>query len=211
MPETESKLDRKRRANREYMRRKMQDPDYRANVYKRAKERYSPEKTSAQHKKWYAANKVRLAAERRADREARNAARTCPPPYLAYREDVRAIRRANGEMRNVQAANLARKVMALLLVSGDVKCVKCDERDIRVLVLNHINGDGHKEKRRTGGNNAAPLYIDIVAGRRETAGLEVMCHNCNVLHEYTLGRRRLPKGSDDIIAAARNAWEAKIA
>jgi hypothetical protein len=162
-----------------------------------------------QREKYRTTYKAVMAAKRRAEREA--IAEQSPEAYMKYREAVRDIRAALGSSRkeNVLQGNFARKVMALLLVSGSIRCVVCQCEDIRVLAINHINGDGHKDKKRK--KNRAPLYAEIVAGQRKVDDLEVTCANCNVLHEYKLARRKIPLGAEQIQDAVIDAWRQKVA
>ena len=56
------------------------------------------------------------------------------------------------------------------------KCCTCGIVDKRVLQINHIKGGGTKEYHKGG---AVQLYIDILAGRRTTEDLNILCANCN--------------------------------
>lgn len=62
-------------------------------------------------------------------------------------------------------------------------CVKCGNDDLRVLQVNHINGGGKAELKKTGAIN---LYKMILRGERSTENLNVMCGNCNILYSYEL-------------------------
>lgn len=64
------------------------------------------------------------------------------------------------------------------------ECIKCGEKDIRILTVNHINGiNGNKHLERTG------IYRKILNGKRTIDDLEVKCFNCNILYEYERGNR----------------------
>jgi len=84
------------------------------------------------------------------------------------------------------------KLEVLRKVSGlsKPKCCNCGTTDIRVLTINHINGDGAKE-RKVEKNKVSRAYRDIKNGRT-TLDLDVKCYNCNILYEYEQGRRSLP-------------------
>lgn len=56
----------------------------------------------------------------------------------------------------------------------------CGATDLRILTLNHKNGDGHSDSNH--------IYRDIVSGRRKTDDLDVRCMNDNILYEYEMGR-----------------------
>lgn len=81
------------------------------------------------------------------------------------------------------------KLNALRQVSGLIEpcCCNCGTKDIRVLTINHINGDGHKERP----DRVSRVYRHVRRGRT-TSDLDVRCFNCNILYEYELGRRSLP-------------------
>lgn len=70
---------------------------------------------------------------------------------------------------------------ALALV-GEV-CAKCGYDDKRALQIDHVKGDGCKERRNKSG---AQLYYHIIkeceAGR--TARYQTLCANCNVLKRH---------------------------
>lgn len=82
------------------------------------------------------------------------------------------------------------KLNALRIVSGNEIpcCNKCGINDIRILTLNHINGDGNEDRRD---NRACDTYRKVLNGRN-TSDLEVLCYNCNILYEYEISRRSLP-------------------
>jgi len=82
--------------------------------------------------------------------------------------------------------NALRKVSTL----NKPVCVNCGNDDIRVLTINHKNGDGAKE-RNISKHRMSRLSRDIQKGRT-TSDLDVRCYNCNILYEYEQGRRNLP-------------------
>ena len=90
------------------------------------------------------------------------------------------------------------KLKALRKVSELEKptCISCGESDIRVLTINHKNGDGFKDRP----NKISRIYRDIRLGRK-VDDLEVRCCNCNVLYEYELGRRNLPINWEELYGA----------
>jgi hypothetical protein len=69
-------------------------------------------------------------------------------------------------------------------------CINCGNDDIRVLTVNHKNGDGAKE-RNVSKYRVSRLFRDIQKGRT-ISDLDVRCYNCNILYEYEQGRRNLP-------------------
>jgi hypothetical protein len=49
--------------------------------------------------------------------------------------------------------------------------------------VNHVGG--YRKGRRAG----KELYFGITSGKLSTHGLELLCFNCNALHEYQRGNR----------------------
>ncbi len=80
---------------------------------------------------------------------------------------------------------LRRKILEIL---GN-KYNKCGVSDERVLQVNHING-----RDRDAGvwdcYSTHDLYRDIVNGKRKY-DLNLLCANCNIIHEYERGNRSL--------------------
>lgn len=101
--------------------------------------------------------------------------------------------------KRVQKANFRNKVYAILMVAGEVACRKCRTDDIRVLTINHIGGGGTEDRKAHRFNT----YFAIRTGQRTTEGLEVLCLNCNILHEYDRGTRARPNDWEQIVADAK--------
>lgn len=80
------------------------------------------------------------------------------------------------------------KLEVITLLGG--KCSNCGNTDLRVLQVNHLNGDGRKELKKYGGG--CGFYRAILTGRRATDDLDIRCANCNILYEFKVGRRRSP-------------------
>ncbi len=70
--------------------------------------------------------------------------------------------------------NLKRRVLAII---GSSRCQWCGVDDARILEVNHLNGNGTKEYKSIGGR----LYSQILAGKRPTLDLGVLCSPCNRL------------------------------
>lgn len=95
----------------------------------------------------------------------------------------------NAEYRNrARAGNLRIKKAAMMKLGG-VFCRKCKISDLRILTVNHINGRAGDE-RRGKMMSGLPFYRKILSGKRCTDDLEVLCYNCQVIHEYKRGRLR---------------------
>lgn len=77
------------------------------------------------------------------------------------------------------------RAKALLLLGGE--CVICGTRDLRVLDINHINGEDCPQKKE--GKTVGLKYqehLRVLAGE-DMPHLEVRCCNCNRIHEYERG------------------------
>lgn len=59
------------------------------------------------------------------------------------------------------------------------KCACCGETRKEFLCIDHINGEGNKERRKTHKNGGVHFYAYL---RRKgfPAGYRVLCHNCNM-------------------------------
>lgn len=88
------------------------------------------------------------------------------------------------------AADIARRMRVDVINRYGGKCVNCGFGDIRALCIDHVNGDGAKEKRLL--NNYSRL-------RRMWHGpkskkYQILCCNCNTIKTHTnkenTGRRR---------------------
>lgn len=68
------------------------------------------------------------------------------------------------------------KLRALQIISGlqTPECNNCGCANIIILEVNHKNGGGRRENKR-----GLALYREIIAGRRKTKDLNVLCRVCN--------------------------------
>lgn len=82
------------------------------------------------------------------------------------------------------------KVRAFLVLGG--KCRMCGSTDFRVLSLNHINGDGHREVKAT-----ERLYTQIKNSERDD--LELLCYNCQILYEWKREGRNYSKEYQEML------------
>lgn len=83
-----------------------------------------------------------------------------------------------------------RKVLVIVGKSATPSCAYCGCDDSRLLEVNHINGGGAKELK--GAGNAKRMYADIVALRRPTDDLNLLCKICNARHYLELKHGELP-------------------
>lgn len=59
------------------------------------------------------------------------------------------------------------------------KCAKCGFEDIRALQIDHINGEGNKD-RKSKGNNSIKYYMSIIISVQEKKNeFQILCANCN--------------------------------
>lgn len=106
--------------------------------------------------------------------------------YKLYRPKYRRRHRLDIRTYNRKYGFLIKKRIVEKLGG---KCAKCRTTDIRLLQVNHKNGNGTRELRRLGSHD---FYRLILSGKRATNDLELRCANCNLLYEYETGRRWCP-------------------
>jgi exonuclease VII large subunit len=84
------------------------------------------------------------------------------------------------------------KFLALQTISKKriPECIKCGERDIRILTINHLNGIGMKNRKL---EITVQFYRRIISGKRKIDDLDIRCCNCNILYEYERGKRFFDK------------------
>lgn len=144
-------------------------------------------KTKAYHKEksheWYLKNKAKVLEQSRNWKENNKGKRAKYMKIWAdrNREKVRETSRKS---------YLKRKKKLLIMISnGNLKCVNCGCNDIRLLEINHKNGGGSVERKRTGCLN---LYEQIRRGERGIKDLELLCRVCNAQHYLESKFGRLP-------------------
>ena len=59
----------------------------------------------------------------------------------------------------------------------------CGLDDIRILQINHINGNGWKDREKYHGNQAQ-FYLDIIKNKCLISEYDIRCANHNILYEY---------------------------
>lgn len=67
------------------------------------------------------------------------------------------------------------------------KCAGCGTGDMRVLEINHINGENKRHERKGGGKQR--LMLRIASGEK-VSHISLLCANCNIIHEFDRGRRQ---------------------
>ena len=73
------------------------------------------------------------------------------------------------------------------------KCKFCGEKDPDVLVLDHINDDGHLERKANGHKGGSKMYSQLRKKNWPQGYLQLLCSNCNLRKE--MKRRRMPSKS----------------
>lgn len=93
--------------------------------------------------------------------------------YQKHKEKIKAYKKEYYQRK-------ALRIEALEIVGKHIlKCFNCGCDDIRVLQINHIDGNGSKEFREVGSKR---FYRNIIDGLRSTKDLNILCKVCNVAH-----------------------------
>lgn len=67
----------------------------------------------------------------------------------------------------------------VFIAYGGYKCVCCGETEPVFLVIDHINGGGNKERRKSETKGGAGQYSKIKKEGFPRNKYQVLCHNCN--------------------------------
>lgn len=70
--------------------------------------------------------------------------------------------------------------------NGKIECIKCGEKDIDVLCLDHIKNDGAEQRKKLGisGRNSAGMNTyEVLKREGYPDGLQILCANCNLKKE----------------------------
>ena len=102
-----------------------------------------------------------------------------PVPILRLAPDTGKAPRAERRRDFFRAANVAIRAETLLHY-GEGRCARCGQDDIRVLELDHVNGNGNGDRiARTGGcRGGVPFYRALKAAGWPD-GFQVLCANCH--------------------------------
>ena len=102
----------------------------------------------------------------------------------SYPERVRAQKRASywANPKTNNAVGRAWREKARLRVYdayGGAFCSCCGEAELAFLTIDHVNNDGHKYRKKTGGQrNGGNNYLWAIKNDFPP-GLQVLCYNCN--------------------------------
>jgi hypothetical protein len=72
---------------------------------------------------------------------------------------------------------------------GLLICNNCGCDKYELLEINHIDGEGNKERKQ---KRTSVFYLDIIYGRRVIKDLEILCRPCNHIHYLELKYNKLP-------------------
>lgn len=93
----------------------------------------------------------------------------------------------------------------LAVVRKGSSCEQCGNKDVRVLELNHINGEGRGSVSRYGpflrSRRSRYAMEEAVVFGKSPDYINLLCANCNWLHEYS--RKNLSAITDDTLRIAR--------
>lgn len=90
--------------------------------------------------------------------------------------ELAEFRRKEADKSRRIAANLRQQVFAAY---GGFKCACCGETEPLFLTIDHINNDGH-EQRRNGDYRGGTAFYQWLKKNHFPAGYQVLCMNCNL-------------------------------
>lgn len=85
------------------------------------------------------------------------------------------------EQRSLWAYTRGRKLKSLIIETYGNICACCGEDAIEFLSIDHINGGGHKHRKKTGGGTSFYLWLKR---NNYPPGFQVLCYNCNQAKGY---------------------------
>lgn len=94
-----------------------------------------------------------------------------------YRKKLKQTKEGIETLRKWRGAVTLNRRIKVFEQYGGCKCVLCGIDDIYVLVLDHINGGGTKERKKPG--RAGNFTYQWVIKNNFPKGFRVLCHNCN--------------------------------
>lgn len=107
---------------------------------------------------------------------------TCCRPCLDKQaEEYRQAMRDPARREKIVDSNRRRRLNFRLEVFGQYggRCACCGEDRHQFLALDHINGNGNEERRKTGRNGGQAFYRWL-RSQGYPSGYQVLCHNCNM-------------------------------
>lgn len=95
--------------------------------------------------------------------------------------EVEQRRRQKRNERNKRHQALIKE--GLLAYYGDGKCARCGEDNPVLLCIDHIEGEGRKERRENGIKGGSQFY-QWLWNNNLPDGYQVLCWNCNALKRH---------------------------
>lgn len=83
------------------------------------------------------------------------------------------------ETRLTQMRNWRRAVHAAAIARLGKRCACCGEARVTMLEIDHVNNDGHIERKQDLGNNFK-VYQRIRDGLVDLSRYQTLCRNCNI-------------------------------
>jgi hypothetical protein len=105
----------------------------------------------------------------------------------AYCSKYAKEHRKEANKRNRETMRKVRLGVLNSISNNNPVCVRCGCNDIRLLEVNHKNGDGGKERRE---RKNYTIYFDVLNNKRRVDDLEILCKICNAWHylEHKFGK-----------------------
>jgi len=110
--------------------------------------------------------------------------------YLSHREEILKSRHDRYLLNKKREREINHEYQESLKLEvlghysgGFPKCAKCGIEDIRVLSIDHINGDGCKHRRELGMGAGFPFYCWLKKNNYPL-GFQVLCFNCQAIKRF---------------------------
>ncbi len=81
-------------------------------------------------------------------------------------------------------AKRVREIRLSIIEKLGNKCAKCGFSDIRALQIDHIKGDGAKERKEAGGSVGIYYRIIKLSDKQMKSKYQILCANCNWIKRY---------------------------
>lgn len=90
--------------------------------------------------------------------------------------------RYSKQKENTKIKNQERRLVCLKHYSSEIPfCACCEEKEIKFLSIDHINGGGNKHRKEIIGENSkgGNIYVWLIKNNFPE-GFQILCHNCNM-------------------------------
>lgn len=88
---------------------------------------------------------------------------------------------------SLERLKLDKSIKLQILNAYGNECACCGENEIDFLALDHINNDGHKDRRRGNSGGGISFYRKVIKNGFPS-NLQILCHNCNWSKHVNNGR-----------------------